>query len=136
MSIGSRIREARRLRGVTQAALAKAVCAGTMTISNYETGISEPDAARLAQIMNFLGVDANYIYQDYFEKKETVPISRNGFQGELLSSSILKIVRLLNELPPEVQEQSIAYFESLVRLQNSVLSPSSPAEVSSEQGSP
>lgn len=65
MSIGSRLKEARIRCKMTQADLAKAVQVTTSAIGNYETGVSSPKEPVLIELMKALGVDANYLYQDY-----------------------------------------------------------------------
>lgn len=67
MSIGSRLKEARLRRGLTQEDLAKAVGVTKGAIGNYETGVSSPKEAVLIKLMNILGIDANYLYQDYVD---------------------------------------------------------------------
>lgn len=65
MSIGSRLKEARIRCKMTQADLAKAVQVTTSAIGNYETGVSTPKEPVLIELMKALGVDANFLYQDY-----------------------------------------------------------------------
>lgn len=65
MSIGSRLKEARLRHRMTQAELARAVEVTTSAIGNYETGVSIPKEPVLIALMKALGVDANYLYQDY-----------------------------------------------------------------------
>lgn len=65
MSIGSRLKEARLRCKITQADLAKAAQVTTSAIGNYETGVSSPKEPVLIELMKALGVDANFLYQDY-----------------------------------------------------------------------
>ena len=65
MSIGSRLKAARIRSGMTQAELARAVKVTTSAIGNYETGVSTPKEPVLIALMQTLGVDAHYLYQDY-----------------------------------------------------------------------
>ncbi len=65
MSIGSRLKEARIRQKITQAKLARAVKVTTSAIGNYETGVSSPKEPVLIELMKVLGVDANFLYQDY-----------------------------------------------------------------------
>ncbi len=66
MSIGSRLKDARLARGLTQEGLAKLVGVTKGAIGNYETGVSSPKETVLFRLMQELTIDANYIYQDYF----------------------------------------------------------------------
>jgi len=65
MSIGSRLKEARIRNKLTQAELAAAVGVTTSAIGNYETGVSSPKEPVMIGLMKTLGVDANFLYQDY-----------------------------------------------------------------------
>ena len=55
------IRKARRALGLTQRQLAKNIGVIHATVSNYETGRVIPDAVRLQQIAQELGVDTNQL---------------------------------------------------------------------------
>lgn len=67
MSIGSRLKEARLRRGLTQEDLARAIGVTKGAIGNYETGVSSPKESVLIKLMSALGIDANYLYQDYVD---------------------------------------------------------------------
>lgn len=64
MSVGSRIRELRKKKGLTQKQLAEKVGVTANAITNYETGISSPKVEILYKIIDALECDANYLYQD------------------------------------------------------------------------
>ena len=64
MSLCSRLKEARKISGLTQDQLAKSVGVAPTTLSGYETGHREPEMAVLYKIMKVLNVDANYLFQD------------------------------------------------------------------------
>ena len=66
MSIGSRIKVARKAKNMTQEQLALQCGVTKGAISNYENDVSTPDVEKLSAIMECLGVDPNYIYQDFF----------------------------------------------------------------------
>lgn len=59
-----RLKDARIMRNMTQSELAEKIGIVKSTIAGYETGRSEPDMKKLAQIMDALDVDANYLLQD------------------------------------------------------------------------
>ncbi len=59
--IGSRIREARKLKKLNQTTLGENVGVGKTTISNYETGYSLPDIETLAKIASTLNVSTDYL---------------------------------------------------------------------------
>lgn len=70
MSIGSRLKDARVRCGLKQGELAKAVGVTASAIGNYETGVSSPKEPVLIKLMQVLGIDANYLYQDYVDFRE------------------------------------------------------------------
>lgn len=65
MSIGKRLKEARIRKEITQEELAKAVGVTKGAIGNYESEVSSPKETILIKLMDVLGVDANFLYQDY-----------------------------------------------------------------------
>lgn len=71
MSIGSRIKEARMAMGIGQEELAKRIKVSKGAIGNYETDVSRPKEPILIALMDVLGIDANYLYQDYISIKKT-----------------------------------------------------------------
>ena len=68
--LNDRIKEARIKAGLTQKQLAEKVSIATTTLSGYERGASDPDINTLCKLMDVVGVDANFIYQDY-NKEDT-----------------------------------------------------------------
>jgi len=63
MSINARIKEARKNKGITQEQLGEMVGVAKTTITGYEKN-REPSAAKLGEIADVLGVDANFLFQD------------------------------------------------------------------------
>lgn len=64
MAYNDRMKEARRLKGLTQAELGELVGCAKNTISGYENCVNDPSMTILSKIMDALGVDANFIFQD------------------------------------------------------------------------
>lgn len=64
MSIGSRIREARLRKGISQRALGEAVGATRGTIANYEADVSEPKSDMFGKLATVLDVSTDYLFQD------------------------------------------------------------------------
>lgn len=83
MSIGTRIRAARTGLKLTQAELSKKCGVTANAVSNYENDVSVPDVDKLSLIMKALGVDPNYIYQDYFSKETLESVSQSFSCEEL-----------------------------------------------------
>ena len=70
MAFKDRLREARKNKGLTQNDLGRLVNLKKATISSYEVGNSEPNVLKLQEIMNLLGVDANFLFQDEISTPE------------------------------------------------------------------
>lgn len=64
MSMGSRLRMARKAAGYTQKKLAELTDISPSSIANYETGISAPNEDILIRLMRVLEIDANFLYAD------------------------------------------------------------------------
>ncbi len=62
-----RLREARLNRGMTQSELAERIGVVKSTVAGYETGRSEPNMEKFAQIMSVLHTDANALLRDEME---------------------------------------------------------------------
>lgn len=65
MSIGIRIKQARKKRGMSCKELAALVGVTPSAITNYENGISFPKPQVLCALFGALRVDANFLFQDY-----------------------------------------------------------------------
>ena len=65
MSIGIRIKQARKKRGMSCKELATLVGVTPSAITNYENGISFPKPQVLCALFGALKVDANFLFQDY-----------------------------------------------------------------------
>ena len=64
MGIGYRIKEARERLGLTQTELGQKVGVTGSAITNYEKETSHPKEQVIYKLMETLGVDANYLFQD------------------------------------------------------------------------
>jgi transcriptional regulator with XRE-family HTH domain len=71
MSLGTRLKEARKKLGITQEKLAKMIGVSKSAIGNYENGTSSPNEPILIALLEALKIDANYLYQDYYKTDET-----------------------------------------------------------------
>ena len=83
MSYTDRLKEARGVAGLSQKALAKILGTGTSTISGYEVGTRDPSIKVLCEMMNAMGVDANFIFQDEVNPKSNREYLESG-EKELL----------------------------------------------------
>lgn len=64
LGIGARIKEAREAKGLTQKELGELVGVTGSAITNYEVETSHPKEKVLYKLIDALGVDANYLFQD------------------------------------------------------------------------
>lgn len=64
MGIGYRIKEAREQLGLTQTELGQKIGVTGSAITNYEKETSHPKEQIIYKLMETLGVDANYLFQD------------------------------------------------------------------------
>jgi transcriptional regulator with XRE-family HTH domain len=64
MSLATRLKAARKAKGLTQKELAALVGVTGSAIGNYEKSVSSPNEDTLIRLMDALGVDANYLYAD------------------------------------------------------------------------
>lgn len=64
MSIGSRIKELRIKRGLTQEELARQIGVTKGAVANYENEVSSPKIELMYKLFDALQCDANYLHQD------------------------------------------------------------------------
>lgn len=64
MSFGSRLREARKAKGLRQVELSIRCGLSKSVVSNYEVGISYPNIETLYKLCELLEVDPNYLLFD------------------------------------------------------------------------
>lgn len=81
MSIGSRIKECRKERGLTQKQLAVKLGVATGTIQQYELGKREPRSSKIDAIADILKVDP---YELYFDNPYGLVVDEIG---QLVSTS-------------------------------------------------
>lgn len=112
MSIGSRLKEARIRCKMTQADLAKAVQVTTSAIGNYETGVSTPKEPVLIELMKALGVDANFLYQDYgIPMSEVISFSSDPAK-DVTSDAEYEMLLVFRNADARAREDAIALLKS------------------------
>lgn len=75
MGIGSRIKEARLKKSLTQEELAGMLGVTKGAVANYENEISHPKESVLYALINALDVDANFLFQDCVRTKKAPSLS-------------------------------------------------------------
>lgn len=64
MAFADRLKEARLKKGYTQEQIAEKVGVAKSTYTGYEKGNREPNVYTIGKLMEELGVDANFLWQD------------------------------------------------------------------------
>lgn len=113
MSIGSRIKAARREKKLTQEQLAQQCGVTKGAISNYENDVSTPDVEKLSAIMECLGVDPNYIYQDFLLPTKNTPTPPSGEAGALTKQELNRISAAMAQMNEEGRERAVELVEDL-----------------------
>lgn len=103
MSMGSRLKMARKAAGYTQKKLAELTDISPSSIANYETGVSAPNEDILIRLMRVLEIDANYLYADDI-------IQQPGLT--FLSKNEERILALFRALNTSGQQMAVTALES------------------------
>lgn len=103
MSLGSRLKEARISKHLTQKDLGSLAGVTGAAISNYEKGVSSPVEDTLIRLMKILNVDANFLYADDME----------AFRGaSFLSPDEERLISLYRSLNSNGQHMAYTTIES------------------------
>ncbi len=70
MSTGSRIKEIRIKRGLTQQELGRRIGRSKSAVNNYENNSRGINSRNLVEVFKGLGTEPNYFFQDYYEPGE------------------------------------------------------------------
>ena len=84
--VGNRIRSRRALLGISQEKLAKELGVTFQQIQKYERGMNRIGASRLWDMMQVLGVDANYFFSGIDEE-----LSRQSPRNLILSDNLPQV---------------------------------------------
>ena len=107
-----RLREARQNRGMTQSDLAARIGVVKSTVAGYETGRSEPNMEKFAQIMAVLNIDANTLLRDEMAEEGAVrvPFSDEAYmvagQFDRLDGHGKHVVRIVLEAEMEREREA------------------------------
>lgn len=99
MALEDRIKEARKSNGLTQQQAANMIGVAKSTWAGYESGNSTPDIDKIVKIMDVLGVDANYLWQDYKQEETKKSPAPEGTEDEEKVQAVVSgLTRLLVEV--------------------------------------
>jgi len=103
--IGRRLRQARLANNLTQSGLANLIGISFQQVQKYENGTNRVSTSRVWEIANVLKIPVTY----FFEHLEQIDISKGAkFDEEnTLPDRVMRIARLLNELPDGVVKDEI-----------------------------
>lgn len=104
MSFGSRLRERREELKLKQSELGKMLGVTGSAIGNYENGVSSPKADILYRVFDVLKCDANYLFQDEMESKNSAMPEKD-----------IALIKLFHNLNEEGQEKLLDYADDLVQ---------------------
>lgn len=96
MSFQSRLKEARIAKEYTQEQLANLIGVAKSTYTGYEKGNREPNMLTVSKIIDALGIDANYLWQDEMNASD------NSFALECAEIEMIKKFRALNDAGKEL----------------------------------
>ncbi len=102
-----RIKELRKLKGISQQKLALHLNVSQAMISKYELGLSEPDIAMIQKLADYFGVSADYLLEICDDK---ISISSFGLSEE--EKEVLFGFKRLNSVQ---KEKLKAYLKGLLQ---------------------
>ena len=102
----NRIKELRTEKGILQTELAKHLKIGQATISNWETGRSEPDQDALKELSKFFGASIDYILGNTDIKKAP------SYEDAGLSAEEAELLKLFRKAPPALQDAALRVLET------------------------
>ncbi len=97
-----RIKEIRKLKGLTQKDIASKIGVKTSTFSRYERGSLFPNSNLLKQIADILGVNVNMLYDDY-------DYAQNKNENDL----IVEIYNNIQSFPKDKLERTLKFVKDL-----------------------
>ena len=112
--LGSRIKEIRRQRGITQSELAKRINKSKSAVSGYESNAQIPPSEVLVSIATVLNVSLDYLVG--FEMEE--PISLKNYTSQQKNAIGLLLEEFSNPTnsSPKLSAQQIAIIQELIYL--------------------
>lgn len=105
MSIGSKIRELRKLRNISQDELANMIGSYVTSISNYERDLQVPSADVIKKISETFKISADYLLFD--EVNET-------YSARLLDTNLLNYFEKIQNLPQEEKDLIIGVIDAII----------------------
>lgn len=112
MTIGERIRSARKESGLTQAQLAKLCGVATITIRQYESNKRQPKLDQLARIAQAMGLYASDIIGDEWDS-----VDMKGSFGDASNEPMrARLIAVFDRLNDDGQEIAVQRVEELTEI--------------------
>lgn len=104
MSLGDRIIELRKLVGMNQADLARAMDVSRQAVSKWETGQSSPDVVNLIRLADLLDTDIEYLStgRRSYGRRPPVVVNSTQIVEKIVEKPIVKTVEKIVEKVVEV----------------------------------
>lgn len=112
--IGSRLKAARKRRGLTQKALAKHICKSTSAVSGYENNEQIPPVDVLVSIARLLNISIDYLVGLESEKAYSVR-DLTPAQAEIIDD-LFKEFSNARHSGPELSKDQVAIIQKLLLL--------------------
>lgn len=110
MSLGSRLKMARKAKHLTQKQLGDLVSVTGSAIGNYESGVSSPNEDILIRLMEILNIDANFLYADDMVN------SKDMYFLTPEEQQLLSAFRSLNEIGQRIALHSVQSYSNTPEL--------------------
>ena len=102
----NRIKQLRTEKGMRQTELAKILKIGQATMSNWETGRSEPDYDALIEMSEIFGTSIDYILGNSDIKKAP------SYEDAGLSAEEVELLKLFRSAPEALQDAALRVLEA------------------------
>lgn len=102
----NRIKQLRTEKGMKQTELAKILKIGQATMSNWETGRSEPDYDALIEMSEIFGTSIDYILGNSDIKKAP------SYEDAGLSAEEVELLKLFRSAPEALQDAALRVLEA------------------------
>ena len=103
MTVGERIADLRKHRGLSQYQLAKLLNIATSTLGMYETGNRKPNVEMLEQIAEFFNVSTDYL------------LGRDPMEDDLKTADLADDDTIFTFEGKPIPEQDLEYMKRLLR---------------------
>jgi transcriptional regulator with XRE-family HTH domain len=117
VNIGTRIKELRKEKGISQRSLAKSIGVDFSSISYWENSIAEPKATYIVRLAIFFDVSTNYLMGMEDESGRELNIDKDI---KITANKKSEIQTLFDKLKPDSQNVVINTAKSLLDIENGI----------------